>query len=115
MLKAQLAQGSSLNTQRLQSKTSHASYLFLNQSQDLDATLSIAQNAFQILSSVSKQVASQKGFLFGKTTDRTRLDKLQNDALDASIENLLFALAPHLLDNSASKIIEWLVRRYRYV
>jgi hypothetical protein len=37
----------------------------------------------------------------------------ENAVLDAAIEKLLFAISPFLMEQAASKIIEWLVRRYR--
>ncbi|CAG8656225.1 17359_t:CDS:2, partial [Acaulospora colombiana] len=119
MLRDQLLQSSSLNAALLKNHGNQVSYLFTSQEarlQDLDSIFSLAHNGFQLLATLSKQLANFKTPLLSpaaKLTDRTHLSKEENEDLDRTIEALLFAISPFLMEQGASKIIEWLVRRFR--
>jgi len=119
MLGAQLQQSSSLHAALLKNHKFQESYLFTPQQarlHDLDAVFQLAQNGLHLLSTHSKHVKSLNSPLFAlsaKFADRTRLSLEENAALDAAIEQLLFAISPFLTEQAASKIVEWLVRRYR--
>ncbi|KIM29205.1 hypothetical protein M408DRAFT_120332 [Serendipita vermifera MAFF 305830] len=119
MLAAQLEQSASLNAQFLKTHKNVESYLFSPQQarqHDIDAIFQLAQNGLHLLATSSKQIKSLNSPLFAssaKFTDRTSLAAAENASLDVAIEKLLFALAPYLMEQAASKIIEWLVRRYR--
>ncbi|PVG00071.1 hypothetical protein CPB86DRAFT_701979 [Serendipita vermifera] len=119
MLRDQLLQSSSLNAALLKNHGNEVSYLFTSQEarfQDLDSVFSLAHNGFQLLATSSKQLANFKTPLLSpaaKLIDRTRLSKEENEDLDRTIEALLFAISPFLTEQGASKIIEWLVRRFR--
>lgn len=121
MLSAQLQQSASLNASFLKTHKNVESYLFTPQQarqHDLDTIFQLAQNGLQLLSTSSKQIKSLNSPLFSsssKFTDRTKLSTEENNTLNVAIEKLLFALAPFLMEQAASKVIEWLVRRYRYV
>lgn len=123
MLKAQLAQSASLNANLLHGNKATESYLFDPQEarlHDLDSILHLALNGLQLLLSTSgsKQLRQLKNSLFApsaKFTDRTKLSAQDNTVLDGQIENLLFHISPFLTDQAASRIIEWLIRRYRHV
>jgi len=119
MLSAQLQQSSSLNAALLKNHKFQESYLFTPQQarlHDLDAIFQLAQNGLHLLATSSKHLKSLNSPLFApsaKFTDRTRISVEENAVLDAAIEKLLFAISPFLMEQAASKIIEWLVRRYR--
>jgi U3 small nucleolar RNA-associated protein 10 len=121
MLKAQLAQSASLNAIGLQSNKSIESYLFSPQEarlHDLDSILHLAQNGLQLLISTSgsKNLRQYKTSLIApsaKFTDRTKLSAQENATLDGQIESLLLHISPFLTEPAASRIIEWLIRRYR--
>jgi U3 small nucleolar RNA-associated protein 10 len=121
MLRDQLIQSSSLNTAVLKNHATQNSYLFTPQEarlQDLDSIFSLARNGFQLLATSSRQIANFKTPLLSpaaKLIDRTSLSKEQNEALDRTIEALLFVISPFLMEQGASKVIEWLVRRFRSV
>ena len=120
MLSAQLQQSSSLNAALLKNHKFQESYLFTPQQarlHDLDAIFQLAQNGLHLLATSSKHLKSLNSPLFApsaKFTDRTRISVEENAVLDVAIENLLFAISPFLMEQAASKIIEWLVRRYRW-
>ncbi|KAI8619287.1 hypothetical protein BC830DRAFT_1104805 [Chytriomyces sp. MP71] len=48
-----------------------------------------------------------------KTTDRLLLDKAENKALDSLVNSFLVLVSPHMLQPSAFKALEWLLRRFR--
>lgn len=50
-----------------------------------------------------------------KNTDRTLLNAEANEELNKQIASLLPLLGPFLLDAPTGRVIEWLVRRFRYV
>ena len=50
-----------------------------------------------------------------KHEDRTQMTQEENDELDAVIQSFLSLVSPYLLLNPATKAVEWLVRRFRYV
>jgi len=119
MLSTQLQQSSSLNAALLKSHKNQDSYLFTPQQarlHDFDAIFQLAQNGLSLLATSSKQLNDLNSPLFAqnaKFTDRTRVSVDENAALDVAIEKLLFAISPFLMEQAASKIMEWLVRRYR--
>lgn len=56
--------------------------------------------------------------LFGeaaKRIDRTLLDQDAASELKQHIDGLLYRLAPHILTKPSAYVIEWLVRRFRFV
>ncbi|KAG8835932.1 snoRNA-binding rRNA-processing protein utp10 [Serendipita sp. 399] len=119
MLAAQLAKSASLNSNSFQSKRNTESYLFTPQQarhHDLDALYQLAQNGLQLLSTSSGHLKTLKTSLLlpsSKFTDRTTLSKEENALIDREVETLLFAISPFLTEPAASKIVEWLVRRFR--
>ncbi len=138
-LASQLGALRSLNAQRLttsaQARQSHApvSYLFSSRDasrQDLRTVHAVALNGWEELCARDPSVAawaSANGEGEGHSraaverllaesslnTDRTMLGKEDNAEIDACIELLLRRLDAQLLERSVSKIIEWLVRRFR--
>ena len=121
MLAAQLAQSASLSAKSLKDQKYIDSYLFpphQARQHDLDTIFQLAQNGLQLLATSSSSLKTLKSPLFSRSTkfiDRTRLSPEENHTLNDQIKDLLFAISPFLTEQGASNIIEWLVRRYRYV
>ncbi|KAG8860617.1 snoRNA-binding rRNA-processing protein utp10 [Serendipita sp. 411] len=119
MLATQLARTASLNANFLQNKKNVESYLFTQEQarhHDLDAVYQLAQNGLELLSVGSKHLKTLKSSLLtpsSRFTDRTMLSKEENAAIDEEVETLLFAISPFLMEQAASKVVEWLVRRFR--
>ena len=139
LLAAQLAASTSLNTSLLQDRSKKRpteSYLFTGKdadAHDLDSIYALACTAFTHLRSLSPAFASKsiklgsddppllvdfEQVLFSdaaRALDRTLQTPQVNANLDRNINAFLALLAPWLMEVPSSKVIEWLVRRFRYV
>jgi U3 small nucleolar RNA-associated protein 10 len=124
-LATQLAQGSSLNAAFITERTSGKrkttqSYLFTGRDTakyDLDTVYALAANGLLQLRSLDGRLSNFEESLFSsraRETDRTLQTKEENVKLDATIEDFLALIGPFLLEASAGKVLEWLVRRFRY-
>ncbi|KAG9310969.1 hypothetical protein JVU11DRAFT_8847 [Chiua virens] len=136
-LAAQLAASTSLNASLLQDRSKKRkteSYLFTGRDADLhdiDSIHALASTAFSHLRSLSP-VFSSKTVKFGadgsslsvdleqelfsdaaRVLDRTLQTNELNATLDRHIDVLLALLGPWLMEAPTSKILEWLVRRFR--
>lgn len=124
-LAQQLAKGASLNANLLHEKSrrqaASESYLFSPKEarqHDIDSLHALGVNGFLQLKSLQPDVASFEHALFSdaaKSLDRTLLPKERNADLDSSISAFLPLLGPYLLDAPSGKVLEWLVRRFRYI
>ena len=123
-LAAQLAQGASLNSSLLVDRSRRKateSYLFTGRDtdlHDLDSIHALGNNGLLQLALVDPIFRTYEGALFSdaaRETDRTLLPTQAIHELDKSIASLLARLGPYLLDAPTGKVIEWLVRRFRYV
>ncbi|KAI0092311.1 armadillo-type protein [Irpex rosettiformis] len=121
-LAKQLAQGVSLNASLLVDRSRRLptqSYLFTPREadqHDLDSIHALGVNGFQRLKAIEPTIFKYEDALFSdaaKATDRTLLTSEGNANLDISINGLLSLLGPYLLEAPASKVVEWLVRRFR--
>jgi U3 small nucleolar RNA-associated protein 10 len=122
-LAAQLAQNASLNSSLLVDRSrrrSTESYLFTGKDadqHDLEAIHALGVNSLLHLASVIPALEKYEGILFSdraKETDRTLLSLEAVEELDGAIEDFLWLLGPYLMEAPTGKIIEWLVRRFRY-
>lgn len=123
-LAAQLAQHASLNTALLVDKSrrkSGESYLFTGREadqHDLESVHALGINGLLQLASLSPILRPFEDSLFSdaaKATDRTLQPAEANAELDKHLAAFLRLLGPFLLEAPTGKIIEWLVRRFRYV
>ena len=125
-LAAQLAQHTSLNTSLLADRSKRkptASYLFTGKSadeHDLEAIHALAVNSLISLASIEPKLSSRRfeDVLFSegaKDTDRTLLTPERVKEVDGSLEEFLALLGPYLMQPVVARILEWLVRRFRYV
>jgi U3 small nucleolar RNA-associated protein 10 len=121
-LAAQLAQGASLNSSLLsQRKKIRESYLFTGRDadqHDLESLHALGVNGFIQLSSLNPALRMYQEALFGyaaKGTDRTLLSAESNAELNKCIAGILRMIGPYLMEPPTQKVIEWLVRRFRYV
>lgn len=136
-LASQLAASTSLNASLLQdrSKKRHTeSYLFTGRDadlHDLDAVHAIAASAFTQLRALSPALSSEsvrvgpdgspravdfEHALFSdaaRALDRTLQTPDLNADLDHNINAFLPLLGPWLMDSPTTKVLEWLVRRFR--
>ncbi|KAG6334786.1 hypothetical protein ID866_4304 [Astraeus odoratus] len=137
-LATQLAASASLNASLLQDRTSKkrqtASYLFTGRdadAHDLDSIHAVAATAFTQLCALSPIFHSKtirrgqdgssldvdfEQSLFSdaaKDMDRTLQTREVNANLDRTINAFLAFLGPWLLEVPTSKVLEWLVRRFR--
>jgi U3 small nucleolar RNA-associated protein 10 len=123
-LAAQLAQSASLNvallTDRSKRKPSE-SYLFTGREadqHDLDSIHALGTNAFLKLCSVDQRLRSFEYDLFSdraRALDRTLLGREEDEKLSGLIGQFLGLLGPWLLEAPTARVIEWLVRRFRWV
>lgn len=122
-LATQLAQRASLNSAILvdRSKRKHAdSYLFTGKEanhHDLHSVHALGLNGFTYLSSIIPSFRTFEQTLFSdaaKALDRTLLTKEKAEELSFTIGKFLRSLGPYLLDAPSGKILEWLVRRFRW-
>ncbi|KAF9078300.1 armadillo-type protein [Rhodocollybia butyracea] len=126
-LASQLASQASLNAQLLsdRSKTrgKHASvesYLFANSREaaehDLDSIFALGRSGFDALSIIIPQLHEYEESLFSyhaKNIDRTLLPIDAGRDLDTVLDGCLQEIGAYLLESAASKMLEWLVRRFR--
>lgn len=133
-LASQLAASASLNASLLQdrSKKRHTeSYLFTGRDadlHDLDSIHALAATAFTQLRALSPAFAVHVGpdvspcpvdfehALFSDAAsalDRTLQTPALNANLDQNINAFLALVGPWLMDSPTSKVLEWLVRRFR--
>lgn len=122
-LAAQLSQNASLNSAFLLEKSRRKvaqSYLFsLKEADhhDLESIHALGVNGFLQLSLLEPSVRKYEDALFSdsaKVTDRTLLAEEVARRLDQAIEGFLPLLGTYLLEIPTGKVIEWLVRRFRY-
>jgi hypothetical protein len=139
-LASQLAISASLNASLLEAHTSKRrrteSYLFTGRDadlHDLDAIHALSSNAFAQLCSLSP-VFSARTIKLGsdgsslsvdfdqtlfseaaRNTDRTMQSRDANANLDSTLNTFLSLLGPWLMEAPTSKVLEWLVRRFRSV
>lgn len=123
-LASQLIQNASLNSAILADRSRRkllSSYLFtgreVNQ-HDLEAIHALGVNSLIHLSSIEPALAKYGDVLFSdlaKSTDRTLLPVDASMELDRSIEEFLLKLGPYLMEAPSSSILEWLVRRFRWM
>ena len=122
-LAGQLAQSASLNTGLLVDRSrrkSAESYLFSGReadSHDLDSIHALGVNGLLQLTSLDSSLLPFEDKLFSdyaKSTDRTLLSSEANAELDESIDACLSLLGPYLMETPTGKVIEWLVKRFRY-
>lgn len=123
-LAAQLAQTASLNASLLVDRSRRKatlSYLFTGREadqHDIEAIHALGVNSLIHLSSVHPALTKYEELLFSdraKDTDRTLLPTEEAEELNKTIEEFLWLLSPYLLEPPTGKIIEWLVRRFRWV
>ena len=138
-LASQLAASASLNASLLQDRSKKRqteSYLFTGRDadiHDLDSIHALASTAFTHLRSLSPAFAAKsvnvsadaspcpvdfENVLFSdaaRVLDRTLQTKEFNADLDLNINAFLALLGPWLMDSPTSKVLEWLVRRFRQV
>lgn len=123
-LASQLAQNASLNASILVDRSRRkwtTSYLFTGKDADeldLEAIHALGVNSFISLCSIEPKLHAFQDTFFSeqaKETDRTLLTKQKNDELDERIEEFLWCLSEFLMDPPTTKILEWLVRRFRSV
>ena len=123
-LAAQLAQGASLNSALLVDKSRRKpteSYLFTPKEahqHDLDSIYALGSNGFTQLATLEPSLRSYDNSLF---SDQARaLDITLQPAevvakLNETLNAFLPLLGPYLLENPTGRVMEWLVRRFRYV
>jgi U3 small nucleolar RNA-associated protein 10 len=123
-LAAQLAQSASLNSALLVDRSRRKaveSYLFTGHeadAHDLESIHALASNGLIQLSVLNSSLTKFERHLFSdsvKDLDRTLLGIQANAELDRNIDSFLAMLGPYLLDPPTGKVLEWLVRRFRYV
>jgi U3 small nucleolar RNA-associated protein 10 len=123
-LAKQLAQGASLNASLFVDRSRRQpsqSYLFTPRQadqHDLHSIHALGANGFQQLKSIEPKISIYEDTLFSdaaKATDRTLQTSEANQTLDTAVDGLLLLLGPHLLEAPSGKVLEWLVRRFRYV
>ena len=124
MLQNQLTANASLNAALLSRGTTKkspttSSYLFSARDAntlDADAVFHLAKAAFVAHTAIRRSIQVFEEPLFSraaKAIDRTRLTVAENERLDEVIRRCLLVLSQDLLESSASKLIEWLVRHFR--
>jgi U3 small nucleolar RNA-associated protein 10 len=123
-LASQLAQTASLNAGILIDRSRRKvveSYLFTGREadhHDLEAIHALARNGLLQLSALNHSLGQYESSLFSdavKGLDRTLIGKTTCAELDRNIDGFLAMLGPHLLKPATGKVLEWLVRRFRYV
>lgn len=123
-LAAQLAQGASLNAALLVDRSRRKyseSYLFTGREadhHDLHALHALGLNGLLQLKTLDSAFRPYEDILFSdaaKSIDRTLLQKDRVAELDEHIFKFLRLLGPYLMDAPTGKVLEWMVRRFRYV
>lgn len=123
-LAKQLAAGASLNSASLIDRSRRKptpSYLFTLREadqHDLESIYALGVNGFHRLKHIEGRLLGFEDTLFSssaKATDRTLQTSEANAKLDATIGAFLPLLGPYLLESPTTNVIEWLVRRFRYL
>lgn len=123
-LAAQLAQGASLNAALLVDRSRRKfseSYLFTGRESDhhdLHSLHALGLNGLLQLKTLDSAFRPYEELLFSdaaKAIDRTLLQKEKTAELDEHISKFLRLLGPYLMDAPTGKVLEWMVRRFRYV
>ena len=122
-LAAQLTHNASLNASLLSTsrRKPTESYLFppsQASTHDLESIHFLAANAFLQLKSVQPACRKYEAALFSdaiKDLDRTLLNKDSADELNENLAAFMRLLGPWVMEGMVGKILEWLVRRFRYV
>ena len=121
-LAAQLAKNASLNSNLLLSRRKRTeSYLFSGREtdlHDLDTIHGLAVNGLLQLACVNPAFRAYQDTLFSnavKNVDRTLLSVEADADLDKHLAKFIPMLGPYLMDAPSGKVLEWLVRRFRYV
>ncbi|KAJ3898549.1 armadillo-type protein [Lentinula edodes] len=126
-LASQLASQASQNAQilldRSRTRGKHASvesYLFANgrdaSEYDLDSIFALGRSGFEALATLNPRLSIYEENLFSyhaRNVDRTLLAAEAVRELDMALEGCLQELGAYLLEGAASKVLEWLVRRFR--
>ncbi|KIK65016.1 hypothetical protein GYMLUDRAFT_39424 [Collybiopsis luxurians FD-317 M1] len=122
-LAAQASQNAQILLDRSRTRGKHASvdsYLFVNPREaaehDLDSIFALGRSGFDALSILNPRVPAYEDQLFSyqaRNVDRTLLVPEAVRELDAALEGCLQELGAYLLEGAATKILEWLVRRFR--
>jgi U3 small nucleolar RNA-associated protein 10 len=123
-LAAQLAQGASLNANLLgsQPRRRHYAYTYMFTEKeaaqhDLDSIYALAQSGYTALLLVNPKLSKPGEFLISnaaRTMDRTVMSREQVNDLRLAITAFLRQLSKYLLESPTNKVMEWLVRRFRY-
>lgn len=122
-LATQLAQNTSLNASLLSTsrRKPTESYLFppsQASAHDLESIHFLAVNAFLQLKAVQPLCRKYEATLFSdaiRDLDRTLLNKESAEELNENLAGFMRLLGPWVMEGMVGKIIEWLVRRFRYV
>ncbi|KAJ3806976.1 armadillo-type protein [Lentinula aff. lateritia] len=126
-LASQLASQASQNAQilldRSRTRGKHASvqsYLFASgrdaSEYDLDSIFALGRSGFEALAMLNPRLSIYEENLFSyhaRNVDRTLLAAEAVRELNMALEGCLQELGAYLLEAAASKVLEWLVRRFR--
>ncbi|KAJ3784963.1 armadillo-type protein [Lentinula aff. detonsa] len=126
-LASQLASQASQNAQLIVDRsrtrgkhTSVESYLFVNardaSEYDLDAIFALGHSGFEALTILNPRLGAYEENLFSyhaRNVDRTLLTPEAVRELDIALEGCLQEMGAYLMESAASKVLEWLVRRFR--
>ncbi|KAJ3856701.1 armadillo-type protein [Lentinula lateritia] len=126
-LASQLASQASQNAQilldRSRTRGKHASvqsYLFASgrdaSEYDLDSIFALGRSGFEALATLNPRLSIYEENLFSyhaRNVDRTLLAAEAVRELNMALEGCLQELGAYLLEGAASKVLEWLVRRFR--
>ncbi|KAJ1968189.1 snoRNA-binding rRNA-processing protein utp10, partial [Dispira parvispora] len=83
---------------------------------DSDTIYNLGHTGFEELVQLDSTLKDFESEFFSplcKSTDRVQLTKAENDALDKTLGRFLEHLAPHFLISPTSRVLEWLIRRFR--
>ncbi|KAJ1977732.1 snoRNA-binding rRNA-processing protein utp10 [Dimargaris verticillata] len=83
---------------------------------DLETFYQLGATGFTELTALDPSLAQFNEFLFAervKTLDRALMTQAENDDLDKTIRKILRALGRHFLIRPATKLLEWMIRRFR--
>ncbi|KAJ1977295.1 snoRNA-binding rRNA-processing protein utp10 [Dimargaris xerosporica] len=83
---------------------------------DLETFYQLGATGFTELTALDPSLTQFNEFLFAervKTLDRALMTQAENDDLDRTIRKILRALGRHFLIRPATKLLEWMIRRFR--
>ncbi|KAJ4481176.1 hypothetical protein J3R30DRAFT_3464943 [Lentinula aciculospora] len=122
-LASQASQNAQLLIDRSRTRGKHASvesYLFANardaSEYDLDSIFALGRSGFEALKILNPRLGAYEEMLFSyraRNIDRTLLATEAVRELDTALEGCLQEMGAYLLEGAASKVLEWLVRRFR--